>query len=103
MADIMITAILPWYSPDAATEFRVATYDSQDLIDMCLSCHRSKCSNCIGSSPESACRSKQATLAELKELLDLHKRSPEICAALKISARTLTRYKNELRVAETFV
>lgn len=96
---ILVAAVLPWNSPDAQTRNRFASYDSQDLIDMCLSCQRSKCCNCIeNANARDSCGRprKEVDLDKLRELLNLHRRSPEICAALNISNRTLSRRRREL-------
>lgn len=97
---IWVAAVLPWNSPDAQARNRFASYDSQDLIDMCLSCQRSRCCNCheYGERRTTAGRPhKEVNLEELRELLNLHRRSPEICAALNISERTLSRYRRALK------
>ena len=100
--EIIVTAVLPWFSTDAMPEVRLTSGDDQKLIDMCLSCQHPCCCNCIDSHSSGAGRGrkeKEINIETLREMMRLHRKIPEICAALNVSERTLFRYKKKLKAA----
>lgn len=72
----------------------------QDLIDMCLNCDKTHCTNCVAR--RTRYRKKGRPLRNynpvlLQQLIAQNLTNKQICCAMEICERTLKRYKKKLR------
>lgn len=100
MADnFFFHATAPWLSADSAPDIRESwDAEPQALRDMCLSCTRAECVNCIAGGV-SARRGRPTAIKDMRalaEALELKQATADICRAFAISPRTLCYYKKKI-------
>lgn len=99
MEGMVIGAVRPWFSIDAAVSMNINYHDTAEQISYCIDhCPYKECVNCLaGNIKASIGRPKKYDAERLREMLRLKKTDAEICVALSVSARTLRNYKKQLR------
>ena len=99
MEELVISAVRPWFSIDAAMGTDILYHDTAEQISYCIDhCPYKECVNCLaGTARVEIGRPKKYDAERLRKMLRLKKTDAEICVALSVSARTLRNYKKQLR------
>lgn len=96
-------AVLPWYSPDAESDFYEFERLPQQKIEVCLLCplQATDCARCDGQrnlKRERRGRPKiEIDTEQLREMMRLRLCNKEMCAALGVKRDTLIRAKKLIR------